>query len=174
MEMQNPVLETLYDRRSIRDYKETPVPEDLVLEILKAAQYAPSARNTRPWHFVVVTDRELINTLRSRHPYASMLEKAPVCIVVCGDESKATPGYWMIDCAAATENMLLAAKALGLGTCWMGVAPREERMSAVTEVLHLPEGIKPFAMVAVGYPAREPARPNRFEASRIHYNGWKE
>jgi nitroreductase len=170
--MQNPVLETIYDRRSIRKYVDKPVPSEVITEILKAGQYAPSARNKRPCHFVVVNERPLLDQLRVRHPYAAMLETAPVCLVVCGEEAAAVPGYWMIDCAAATQNILLAAKALGLGSCWMGVAPREERMAAVTEILRLPEGIKPFAMVAIGYAANEPARPERFDETRIHYNGW--
>lgn len=166
------MLEIIKGRRSIRRYKTDPIPEERIASLLEAAMYAPSARNGQPWHFVVCDDRGVIDALRAEHPYASMLETAPVCVVVCGEGDAAVPGYWQQDCAAATENLLIAAHGMGLGTCWMGVAPREDRMEPVRRVLGLPKGIEPFNMIAVGYPDERPKAPARYRTDRIHRNRW--
>lgn len=166
------MLNTIYARRSIRSYDPRPVEAEKVEEVLRAAMYAPSARNRRPWHFVVVDDRVLLEKIMEVHPHSKMLRTAPVCVLVCGDRAQEAPGYHIIDCAAATQNMLLAACALGLGTCWLGVEPRRERMEPIAELFSLPEGIVPFALVALGYPAEAPARPERFDALLVHKNKW--
>lgn len=165
------MLESIMDRRSIREYTDEPVSEEMMHKLLECAMLAPSAGNGRPWYFVVVDDRRTLDALRARHPYAGMLKTAPACIVVCAKEGK-IPGYYQQDCAAATMNILIAAKEMGLGTCWMGVSPRQERMDEVKEVLALPDDIIAFCLIAVGHPAVNPERPDRFDISRVHHNRW--
>jgi nitroreductase len=161
------------DRRSIRKYLNKAIDKETVEQILKAAMYAPSAVNCQPWHFVLVDDPDLLSGIQSVHPYASMLHTAPMAIVVCGDEHlQHDEGYWVVDCGAATQNILLAAHALGLGTCWVGLHPREGRKKDMSDLLGLPAHVMPFALVALGYPAEARARPERFQLSRIRYNHW--
>ena len=170
--MQN-TIDTIYDRRSVRKYIDKEVNPDLVDEILRAAMFAPSGCNKQPWHFVVFNDKELIKEIKAMHPYASALATAPVCIMVCGDTQKEmAPGFYQVDCSAAIENMILAAKALGLDTCWMGIYPWEDTMAAFTKRFNLPENVKPFALISVGYSESKQERPRRYDASRIHYNKW--
>lgn len=132
---------------------------------------APSAMDARPWQFVVVDDRDTLNTLSDNHPYAKMLREAPMCICVCGVQGQ-IKDYYQQDCAAATMNILIAARELGLASCWMGVAPREERMAAVRRVLGIPENVMPFNLIALGHPAEERPRPDRWDPGRIHKNRW--
>lgn len=166
-------IDTIYDRRSIRKYEDKPVNPDLVQEILRAGMFAPSGSNKQPWHFVVFDDKEKIQELKNIHPYAKTLETAPVCIMVCGDTQKQmAQGFYVTDCSAATENMLLAAKALGLDTCWMGIYPWEELTDDFAKHLMLPENVKPFNLIALGYGAVKIERPRRYDESLIHYNKW--
>lgn len=167
------MLNTIFERRSVRKYLEKPVEDDKLHTLLRAAMYAPSAHDRRPWHFVVVRDRAVIEQFMQVHPYSKMLAQAPVLIVVCGDTSReAAPGYYLEDCGAATQNMLLAACELGLGACWLGITPVRERMEPVKQLLGLPEHIEPFCGVAVGYPDEARQVPERFEESRVHQNRW--
>ena len=166
------MLEAIMNRRSIRKYKPDPLTDEQIKALLEAAMMAPSAKNGQPWHFVVVRDRAVIDRLRSEHPYAAMLEQAPVCVVVCAHPSSRMPEYYQQDCAAATENLLLAAYELGLGSCWMGVSPYPERMEPIMRTLGLPEGVVPFNMIAVGHPDEAPASPSRYRTSRVHYDKW--
>jgi nitroreductase len=165
--------ECLLTRRSIRSFTDKKVSDDLVQKILTAGMYAPSARNERPWHFIVIRDRNTFEKIMSYHPYAQMLKSADVLIAVVAEPpSEENKGYCAVDCSAATENILLAAHALGLGSVWLGVYPREERMTKLSEVLNLPENIIPISLVAIGYPAIQPTQPERFDLSRIHYEKW--
>jgi len=167
------ILDFIMNRRSIRRYTGEKVSVEMLHDLLKAAMYAPSAVNKQPWHFILVQDAATLSDLSGLHPYASMLPKASAAIVVCGDENLAnTPAYWPVDCAAATENILLAAHGLGLGAVWLGVYPRPERINALAEYFHLPVNIHPFSMVSVGYPAEQKTRPERFKPERIHYEKW--
>lgn len=167
------MLHTIFNRRSIRKYQDKPVEEDKLRTILRAAMYAPSARDCRPWHFIVVKDRDMIRQFMKLQPYSKMLEQAPVLIVVCGDRSReAAPGYFMEDCGAAVQNLLLAAYELGLGTCWLGIAPVRERMEPIGELFGLPENIVAFCGVAVGYPDEARQVPERYEEGCIHQNRW--
>lgn len=141
--------------------------------LLEAGMYAPSARNEQPWHFVVVTERELLNRLMDAHPYASMLAEAPLAILVCGDtDLEKSKGYWPVDCSAATQNILLAAHDRGFGSVWLGVYPRDERMEAIKSIFSLPANIQPFSLIALGYAAEDKEPPERFRPERIHLNGW--
>jgi nitroreductase len=161
------------NRRSIRKYKPDPVPEEMLEAIIKAGMYAPSAVNCRPWHFIVCTERRILNDIMKRHPYSAMLGQAPVCIAVCADLTlRAAPNY-LEDCAAATQNILLCAHEMGLGTCWMGVTPRRERMEPLKKFFKLPEQAEVFSLITVGYPDEVKPRPSdRYQPERVHEETW--
>ena len=165
------MLESVMNRRSIRKYTPEPLTAQEIHTLQECAMLAPSAMNRRPWRFVVVTDRAALNALRENHPYAGMLAQAPACVCVCC-EACDEAGYWQQDCAAATMNLLIAAREMGLGSCWMGVAPRKERMDAIRRVLHMPESVSPFCLIALGHPAEEPPRPQRWDETMVHENRW--
>ncbi|NLV91675.1 MAG: nitroreductase family protein [Firmicutes bacterium] len=166
-------MEFILTRRSIRKYTAEPVAPEDVEDLLRAAMSAPSARNEQPWHFIVITEQEVKEALMEMHPYAKMLVEAPVAILVCGDKTLETsPGYWMIDCSAATQNILLAAHSKGLGAVWLGVYPRQERMEPFAKLMGLPEHVIPFSLVALGHPAEEKPPADRFNPERIRYNRW--
>ena len=151
------IVENIMTRTSIRDYTD-----------------APSAVNKQPWHFIVVNKKEKLMELASTNPYAKMLEKAPLAIVVCGDMSKALEGdaraFWVQDCSAATENILLAAHALGLGAVWTGLYPNMERVDAVSEVLNLTDNIIPLCTVVIGHPAEQPQPKDKWNPENVSYN----
>ena len=166
-------LEAIRTRRSIRAYEEKPVPEELIRQLLGAAMMAPSARNAQPWHFVIVDDRKLLREIARINPNAQMAERAPMAILVCGDlQLELSPGYWVVDCAAAVENMLLAARALGLGAVWTGVYPREARMKGLRRLLDIPDQVIPHSLVVLGYPAEHPPSEDRYRPDRVRRNGW--
>ena len=172
-----PVLEiaNLFARRSIRRFTDQPVDAEQIDMLLKAAMAAPSANNSKPWHFVVVTDSGTRGALARAHPYARMVVQSPVCIVPCG-EPRLSRGsrseFWVQDVSAATENILLAATGLGLGAVWCGVHPVEKRVDAVRRVLGLPERVVPFALIAVGHPAEQKEPRTQYDAGRVHNERW--
>jgi nitroreductase len=166
-------FEAIYGRRSIRQYTDQPVTEELVTELIRAAMAAPSAGNEQPWHFVIIDDRKKLDVIPKFHPYAAMLKEAPVAIAVCGDTHlERHTGFWVQDCSAAIQNLLLAAHAKGLGACWLAVYPRDDRVARTKLLLALPEKVIPLAIVALGYPAEKKGREDRFDKSRIHHNKW--
>lgn len=166
-------LETIRTRRSIRSYTAEPVPADLIREILGAAMQAPSAGNQQPWHFVVIADRRIREEIPTFHPYAQMVRDAPVVIAVCGDlHLESYKGYWVQDCSAATENILLAAHAKGLGAVWVGIYPKEDRVKRLQKLLDLPAHVVPLALVPMGFAAERVPPANRFDPSRIHHDRW--
>ena len=167
-------LTSIFTRRSIRKYDGRPIEQEKIDLLLKAAMYAPSARNKQPWHFIAVTDRETLDRLSAAHPYGKMLKEAALAIIVCGDRHiDDMEPYLVQDCSAATQNILLAAHGLGLGAVWLGMYPREKRISAVKEVLSIPGHILPVTMISLGYPAEEKAQPDRLLPDRIRFNSWK-
>lgn len=167
------VLECIITRRSIRDFLERDVSEEDIQKILKCAMYAPSAGNQRPWHFVVIKSRETMMRITQFHPHSMMLKSARCAIAVVADtEIEKHKGYWVQDCSAAVQNILLSVHYLGLGAVWLGIYPREERINGLSKLLNLPSNIVPFAVVAIGYPAKIPEQPDRFEENRIHYEKW--
>jgi nitroreductase len=166
-------MTALCSRRSIRLYTAKQVAKETVRDLLSAAMSAPSAGNERPWHFIVLTDRSLLDSIPQFHPYAAMLKQASVAILVCGDISlEKHRGYWVLDCAAATENLLVAAHAKGLGAVWCGIYPTEDRVANCRKLLGLPETIVPFSLVPLGFPAEIRQTGDRYEDSRVHENGW--
>jgi len=139
--------------------------------MLEAAMAAPSASNLKPWHFVVITDRQKLDNLAKVHPYGRMLLEAPLCIAVCGDKT-ISADFWVQDCSAAAENLLLAATALGLGAVWLGVYPREDRVSAIRKVLNLPKTIVPLNLIPIGHPAEEKEPRTQYDELRVHREQW--
>ena len=164
------MIDTILARRSVRRYSAEPVAAEDVRLLLEAAMAAPSANNSRPWHFCVVTGRGALDALADGHPYGKMLFQAPLCVAVCGDPARS--GHWVQDCAAATENLLLAATALGLGAVWLGVYPRQERVAAVRRVLDIPEAVVPLSLISIGHPAEHPAPRTQYDEARVHRERW--
>ena len=167
------IFTALHTRRSIRSYTEEPVSERELHALLDAAMIAPSAGNARPWQFIVVDDPALLKQAPIINPYAGMAPKAPVGIVVCGDrDAEKYKGFWVQDCSAAIQNLLLAATGLGLGAVWTGIYPVEERVTGFQRLLGLPETIIPLALIVIGHPATTPERKSRFDAAKVHHNAW--
>jgi nitroreductase len=166
-------MNAITKRRSIRTYTQDPIPEELITQLLEAAMSAPSAQNERPWHFIVITEKKTLAALPDVSLYAKMTANAPLAILVCGDlEREIAQGFWVQDCAAATENLLIAVEALHLGAVWLGIYPREARVDFLRDLLHIPQHIVPFALIPIGYPAETKETPSRYDASRVHYNTW--
>jgi nitroreductase len=167
------LLDVIFDRRSIRKFLAAEIPEEIIVSLLKAGMYAPSARNTQSWHFLVVRKRPLLDAIMDVHPYAKMLKYAPIAILVCGDKSlEENIDYLNQNCSAATQNILLAATAIDLGSVWLGVYPRNERVESLQKLFELPSHIIPISLIAIGYPDEVKLRPDRFIPARIHYDKW--
>jgi nitroreductase len=166
-------MEAIRARRSIRRFKpDMEVTREQTELLLEAAMLSPSACNTRPWEFVVVRGRENLNKIADIHPYAQMLRTATLAIIICAlpeTQNDIAVGYFPQDCGAATENILLEAVALGLGACWCGVYPREERIPSVKELLQI-ESL-PFCVIAVGVPDENPEPRGRFDKDKVRYIG---
>jgi nitroreductase len=169
--MSKELIQTIFDRRSIRKYTAEPVSEADIKTLLEAAMAAPSAANRKPWHFIVVTERQTLDKLAEAHPHGKMLFEATLCIAVCGDLTT-SERFWVQDCSAATENLLLAATALSLGAVWLGVYPREDRIAAVRQVLGIPETIAPLNLISIGHPAEEKEPRTQYDEARVHRERW--
>jgi nitroreductase len=168
-------IDNLFARRSIRAFTAEPVDPAQIEMLLEAAMAAPSAANRKPWHFVVVTDAGVRQALARAHPHAAMVMEAPLAIVPCGDPSPGIPEipeYWVQDLAAATENILLAATGLGLGSVWCGVHPVSERAASIRRVLGIPGSVTPFALIAIGHPAEQKEPRTQYDATRVHRDRW--
>ena len=166
-------LQALLTRRSVRQFTDQPISEDDLETILRAAMMAPSAGNQQSWQFVLITDREVLNHVPTYSPNASMASQAQAAILICGDLSKeAHKGFWVQDCSAALENLLLAAHALGLGAVWTGIYPGERHVAAFRKEFGLPVNIIPLAFIPIGYPAVIPPTTDRYDIERIHKNRW--
>ena len=137
-------MEAILTRRSVRQYTDGSIPEDTINKLLEAAMSAPSAGNQQPWQYIVIDDRSVLDDIPKVHPYSGMLKQAPLAIVVCGDmDRERHKGYWVQDCSAATQNLLIAARALGLGAVWLGVYPLEDRIKGISQLLNLPQSVIP-------------------------------
>lgn len=171
----NPKLELIFSRRSIRKYQTADVGDDLVRDLLEAAMAAPSAVAKDPWEFVVVRDPQMRADIAAGLPNGNMLADAPVGIVVCGDLRRAHDhqlSYLLQDCSAAIENLLLAASTLGLGACWLGVHPREERVKLICSLLRIPQDVIPVSAIAIGWPAETPEPRTRYRDESVHRETW--
>jgi nitroreductase len=166
-------IDAIFTRRSIRRYKDDPLPDPIIYELLRAAMAAPSAGNEQPWHFIIIKDRDVLDRITQIHPYSQMLKEAPTAILVCGDLMlERHKGFWVQDCSAATQNLLIAARAKNLGAVWLGVYPREDRVNGLGRLLDIPEGVVPFALIALGYSAEDKRPEDRFNVDRIHLERW--
>ncbi len=171
----NPQLQYLYSRRSVRRFKSDDVDEGLVRDLLEAAMAAPSAVAKDPWDFVVIRNREMLAGIAEGLPNGKMLADVPVGIVICGNLQRAHDGqlsYLLQDCSASIENLLLAVSALGLGACWLGVHPREDRVQHIRSLLSIPDGIIPISAIAIGWPAESPAPRTRYREDAVHRETW--
>ena len=170
-------IETIMTRTSIRSFTDRAVSADTVEMLLRAGMAAPTAVNLQPWHFVVVNDRAKIDELGGNGRQSQMWHESPLVIVVCGNMEKAMEGvgqaFWVQDCSAATENILLAAHALGLGAVWTGCYPIEERVANISQVLGLPEHIVPLCAIVMGYPNENLQPKDKWKPENVSYNGFE-
>jgi nitroreductase len=164
------LLDTIKKRRSIRRYTDQAVTDQQIRQLLEAAMAAPSGSNIQPWEFVVVRDPDLKKQLAQTHTWSSMAADAAVVFVVCGNERASH--HWVEDASAATENLLLAATALGLGAVWVGIHPNADREAHLRKVLDIPEGIRVLCLVPVGHPAESKPPRTQYQESKVHYEEW--
>jgi nitroreductase len=164
-------IDLILKRRSIRKYEDKEVADDLIKCLLQAAMSAPSAVNQQPWHFFVIKNRGILNELAEIHSGFHNLRGSPLAILVCGEPGAAKlEFYWEQDCSAASQNILPAAAALGLGAVWQGINPRGGSDSdEIRRIVKLPENLKPFSLISIGYPAEFPKPSDRFNEARVHY-----
>ena len=168
-----PALNLIFNRRSIRAYQPRPVSREMLTSLLEAAMAAPSACNCNPWSFLTLMEPEALRRVAACLPRAPFLPNASACVIVCGDLEKAhgnTLSYLLQDCSAAMENLLLAASALNLGACWLGIHPVEERIAAIRQLFQLPENIIPVGAAAIGWPAEEKPARTKFRDAAIIWN----
>ena len=168
------LMKAISNRRSIRKFKQTPVSDEQIRIILEAAMLSPSACNTRPWRFFAITNRDMLDKLAKVHDYARMLLTAPLCIVMVAlpqtqsDVLDGLPlGFYPQDCGAATQNILVQAESMGLGSCWCGVYPKEDKIKVVAETLNIPDGEIPFCLIAVGEKDENPRARGKYEEERV-------
>jgi nitroreductase len=165
------LLDVMYSRRSIREFGDEPVSDEQVAAMLKAGMAAPSAQNLQPWHFVVVRKRKKLDALSEVHKYAHMLAKAPLAIIVCGDEDVSSK-HWVEDTCAATQNILLAATALGLGGVWVSLYPKKKHQKQVRELLDIPDHVGVLCALAIGHPAEKKKARTQYDPERVHDEEW--
>lgn len=166
------VLENIFQRKSVRDYTSQPVEEEKINTLLKAAMAAPSGKDRRPWEFVVITERAILDSMAIELNNAKMLAKAPLAIVVCGDTTVSS--YWYLDCATASQNILLAAEALGLGAVWTASYPYTDRMEVARHYARLPENVLPLCVIPIGYPSGDTQPKDKFNEAKIHRNTFRQ
>lgn len=167
----NQTLETIFNRKSVRKYTERPVEKEKLETLVRAGMAAPSSRDRRPWEFVIVTDRDLLDKMGDGLPLARMLKETKQAIIVCGDTVK-SENAWQLDCSAAAQNILLAAESMGLGAVWTAAYPYPERMKIIQDALQLPEHILPLTVIPLGYPTGIEKPKDKYNKKQIHYNGW--
>ena len=173
------LLEGILTRRSVRKYTDQKIPKEDLQELIKFAQYAPSAHNTRPWEFIIIEDKEKLSKFKSFQRLAAFAENAAAVILVCIDKDKSFSrpkenwSYEDIDGSSATMNIIYAAHAKGLGACWCGCSPMTSPIESIKNYYNLPENIKPFSIITLGYPASVPNQPeDREDKTKIHWENW--
>ena len=172
------LMKGLLTRRSVRQYQNKPIDKETIRRIIKAAQHSPTAHNRQPWEFLVIEDREFMAELRYIQRWSSFAKDAACVIIVCGDIEKSfsrnkEDEQWTfidVDCAIATQSLMLAAWAEGIGSCYCGAAPMQKVVDALHKKLNLPQNLRPFAIVPLGYPLEDPKQPeDRFDEAKIHW-----
>jgi len=167
---QNPTFETIFSRKSVRNYTEKPVAQEDLILLVKAGMAAPTGMNRQPWEFLVVTDKEIMTELSEKLPYARMMKEAQAAIVVCGNPE--TSVYWYLDCSAAAQNILLAAESLGLGAVWTAGYPYEDRMDLIASAFGIPKPYRPLCVIPIGYPKGEQKPKDKWKEEKLHINKW--
>lgn len=174
--MNNAAFNNILTRVSVRRFTDEPISDGQLTAILHAAMAAPSGVNKQPWEFIVIDDKEMLKQLADALPYAKMAAHAQAAIVVCGNKGRFLPGaddnLWEQDCSASSENILLAAHALGLGGVWTCLYPHEDRMAAVKKILSISDEIVPFNLIPIGHPETDHAPMDKWHPDRIHINGF--
>ncbi|MDE6291886.1 MAG: nitroreductase family protein [Muribaculaceae bacterium] len=174
--VQKSTIEDIMTRTSVRAYTDKAVGSEQIDTLLRAAMAAPTAGNKQPWRFVIINDRATLDTISCNFHTMTMAKDASVAFVMCGDETATFDGegrdYWVQDVSASSENLLLAAHAMGLGAVWCGIYPMSDRVRQFSDMLHLPEDIIPMACICVGYPSGETTPKDKWKPEYIHYNTW--
>jgi nitroreductase len=166
-------LDLILSRRSIRRYHAREVVDEDIEYILAAGDAAPCAMGRRSWHFIVIRDRSVLDSIPDFHPYSKMVLEAPVAVLICADTGiEKKEGYWVQNCSAATENVMLGARSRELGSVWLGIYPRNERMSGLRKLIEMPEHIIPFSLVVIGHPAEEKEPYTGYDPDRVHFEKW--
>lgn len=172
----NAAIENIMTRTSVRAYTDRKISNEQIDTLLRAAMAAPTAGNKQPWRFVVVNERYKLDKIGNEFESMTMMKQAPLAVVVCGDTTATFTGegvgYWIQDASAATENLLLAAHAMGLGAVWCGVYPVSERVKRFTQILNLPGEILPLSCIAIGYPSGENVPKDKWNPDHVRYNNW--
>lgn len=169
------LFEAIHTRRSVRTFTGEALPKEVLLKLVRAGMAAPSAKNVQPWNFIIVTEKPTLLEMHGYLPNASMLNKAGAAIVVCGLPDKDdvyAQKHWPVDYAAATENILLAAHALGYGAVWTAVYPNEDRAAPVKKTLHIPHNVEPLCIIPIGIPAGNPTPKDKFDEKNIRWEQW--
>lgn len=169
-------MDVILTRRSIRKYNDKEISDETIKKLIDAAVSAPSAGNQQPWHFIILDakeDKDAVSKIQKIHPNTKFISDSNKLILVCGDLNlEKFKGYWILDCSAATQNILLAARALGLGSCWCGVYPRDDRIKNFKKLFDLPESVIPFSLISLGYTSEKQEKVDRYNEERVHYNKW--
>lgn len=173
----NSAIDIIMRRKSVRAYTEQDIPKETLYLLVKAGMAAPTARNRQPWAFVIITDREILDALGDMLPSGRMLKKAPAAISVVGLPEEGSPGeineFWVQDCSAATQNILLAVESLDLGAVWIGIHPNNERVNSVKKLLNLPQDVIPLNIISIGHPTGAEQPKDKYKPEKIHWNLWK-
>jgi len=164
-------IDVILARRSIRKYTGDPLSEEQITKLLEAGMAAPSSNNLKPWHLIAIQNGDTLAKLAGAHPHGKMLAGAAAAIAVCGD-TEISPDFWIQDCSAATENILIAVAALGLGAVWLGCHPRKERVEAIRKILGIPDTIGILSLISIGHPGEKKVPRTQYDASRDHREGW--
>jgi nitroreductase len=174
--LMNDTLNTIFARKSVRSFKSDAVPDEKLRMLVRAGMAAPTAVDKRPWEFIVVKDRTVLKQLADALPYAKMAEKAAAAIIVAGDVKKQWGGmesdYWIMDCSAATQNILLAAESMGLGAVWTAVYPEDSRVRSVRQILGIPSHVVPLNVIPLGIQAGREKPKDKYDPKQIHWNRW--
>ena len=166
-------MEEIFKRRSVRSYTDKDISQEDLNLLLKAAMHAPSAGNQQPWEFIVVKNRDIMKAITEFHPYSSMLNSAACAVIICANKDyMRLPEFWVQDCSAATQNLLLEAVHLGIGAVWLGVYPREEPVTGIQKLFELPEQVIPLCVVSLGYPETMPEAKDIWLEERVHMERW--
>ena len=176
MSEDNNTLKIIHQRKSVRNYIDKKVSKEQLETLIRAGMAAPTAVNKQPWAFIAIDDRKTLDKLGESLPYAKMLKNAPAAIVVCGDLTKALEGweqeFWIQDCSAASQNILLAAESMGLGAVWTAAYPAKDRMKTVTDILELPKHIIPLNVIPVGSPKGIEQPKDKWKPENLKWNKW--